>query len=85
MIARLGLSKYDVPAPLEDELMNVNQVRIPLKMSIGAPSTPVVAVGDSVNAGDLIADIRENALGSKIHASISGIVSAVGDFIEITM
>lgn len=84
MVARLGLIKYDVPAPLEDALMHVDKVRIPLKMSIGAPSVPVVSVGDKIQAGELIAEIKENALGSRIHASITGTVCAIDDCIEIT-
>ncbi len=83
MIARLGIQKYDVPAPMQQELMEVKRVVIPLKMHIGAPAVPVVAVGDSVSAGDLIAEIKEGALGARVHASISGRVSRVTDVIEI--
>ncbi|MEA4853137.1 MAG: 4Fe-4S dicluster domain-containing protein [Christensenella sp.] len=86
LMARLHITEYDVPAPLNDTLVKVRKVIIPLKMSIGAPSVPVVAKGDSVAAGDLIAEIKEGALGSRIHASIAGTVSAVtGESIEITM
>ena len=60
------------------------QVKIPLRMHIGAPSVPVVSVGDNVNAGQLIAKCPDGALGSAIHASISGRVVSVTDTIEIS-
>ena len=45
---------------------------------------PVVAVGDTVSAGQLIAKCPDGALGSAIHASISGRVVSVKDTIEIS-
>lgn len=84
LIARLGLSEYDVPAPLNDKLMTVDRVRVELKMGVGAPSVPKVAVGDKVRKNQLIADIAEGKLGVKMHASISGTVTEVTDtYIEI--
>lgn len=52
-------------------------------MHIGAPAQPVVAPGDRVEEGTLIARCPENALGAHIHASLSGIVTAVGERIVI--
>ena len=84
LIARLGLSEYDVPAPLNDKLMTVDRVRVELKMGVGVPSVPKVAVGDKVRKNQLIADIAEGKLGIKMHASISGTVTEVTDtYIEI--
>ncbi len=84
LIGRLGIKQYDVDAPLVDEIMNVKKVTIPLKMHIGAPAVCVVSQGQQVSKGDLIADIKEGALGAKIHASISGTVTAVnGDSVTI--
>ena len=59
--------------------MEVSSVKIPLRMHIGAPAVPVVSQGQQVNRGELIADIKEGALGAKIHASISGTVTAVNN------
>ena len=53
-------------------------VNIPMKMHSGAPCTPVVAVGDLVKAGDVIGTSREG-VGTNIHASICGRVTAVSD------
>ena len=59
-------------------------VEIPLRMHIGAPSEPIVSVGDEVKKGQLIAGIREGAMGANIHASISGkIISVTGERIII--
>lgn len=84
LIARLGLEQYDVPAPLEDKLLPASSVRIMLRMGVGAPSVPVVSVGDKVRKNTLVADIAPGKLGVKMHASISGTVTAVTDsYIEI--
>lgn len=85
LIARLGVSQYDVPAPLLMAELKTKKVHIPLKMHAGAPSKPVVEEGDRVSRGQLIADIPEKALGAKIHASMDGIVTKVTDmFIDIS-
>ena len=59
------------------------QVRIPLRMHIGAPCEPVLQIGDRVRAGELIGRKPEKALGADIHASIDGIVTAVSASITI--
>ena len=46
-------------------------------MHIGAPSEPVVAVGNRVKRGDLIARIPEGKMGANIHASVDGTILAV--------
>ncbi|GHS92615.1 NADH dehydrogenase [Synergistales bacterium] len=84
LIHRLGISEYDVAAPMDTNLIETDRVKIPLKMHIGAPSKPVVDVGRQVKKGELIADIPEKALGAKVHASIDGKVTDVsGEYIEI--
>ena len=54
-------------------------VRLALGQSAGAPSEPVVKPGDRVAKGDLVAKIPEGKLGSNLHASIDGTVSAIED------
>ncbi|MGV8981814.1 4Fe-4S dicluster domain-containing protein [Clostridium sp.] len=83
LIGKLGLRKFDVEAQLEDINYEPKKVRIPLKQHIGSPCIPVVQVGQTVNLGDLLGEIPENALGARIHASIDGIVTEVSNFIEI--
>ena len=84
LIARLGVNKYDVPSPIDTQIIEASIVKIPLKMHIGAKSLPAVHKGDKVARGDVIAKPPEKALGTFIHASISGVVSDIVDeYIEI--
>lgn len=76
-----------------DEFMNIHpefkgdyvpsQVRISLSQHIGAPSSPAVKVGDTVQVGQVIGTIPEGALGATIHASIAGQVVEVGNEIVV--
>ena len=68
---------------MNDALIDCKAVRIPLKMHIGAPAVPVVKTGDVVSVGDLIAEIKEGALGARVHASIAGKVTVTEVAIEI--
>ena len=84
LAARAGVHKYydyDISELIED---TPDEVCIPLKMHVGAPCVPVVAAGDTVSVGDLIAKPPEGALGADIHATISGKIGAVTDCITIT-
>ena len=84
LMARMGITQFDMDAPLAERAMRVAVVRLPLRMHIGAPSVPVVRPGETVKKGQLIADIPEGKLGAKLHASIDGTVSAVTEqYIEI--
>jgi len=85
LVARLGLTEYEeCTCPLDEREYQPRRVTIPLKQHIGAPSQPVVEVGDKVQRGDLIARIPEGKLGANVHASISGRVEAVtGEHIVI--
>jgi Na+-translocating ferredoxin:NAD+ oxidoreductase RnfC subunit len=79
LIARLGLYDYDRPAPLAKTTYEPEQVTLLLKQHLGAPAEAVVAKGDSLQAGALVARIAKGALGANVHASISGTVTAVSD------
>ena len=81
LLYRLDLKKYDVDAPMGETIV-CDDVKIPLKMHIGGPDTPLVSVGQTVSRGQLIA--QPNGMGANIHASIDGTVTQVtGEFIEI--
>ena len=74
LIAKLGLLEYDLPAPMQEIKTNFQKVCISMQQHVGAIAKPIVQIGDKVTKGDLIGEIPENALGSPIHASISGTV-----------
>ncbi len=85
LIARIGLTPFDRPAPLTEEpTIDVEEVRISTRQNVGAAVEPIVAVGDHVEAGQMIGKIPEGKLGAPSHASITGTVSAVEpDYIAI--
>ena len=84
LIARLGLKDFDQAAPMTDIPINPEVIRIAVRQHVGAPASPVVAAGQQVQAGQMIAAIPEGALGAAMHTSISGTVSEVtADYIEI--
>ena len=79
--AGAGGEAYDADAPFAGSV-EVQSVRIPLKMHVGGPCTPTVSAGEKVEKGQLIA--RPEGLGANIHASIAGTVTAVtAQMIEI--
>ena len=85
LIARMGLSAYDGPAPYTETAYHPRKVFLPLSQHVGKPALPVVQVGDRVQAGSLIGEIPEKSLGARVHASIAGRVSGVTPLgIEIT-
>ncbi len=79
-----SIEKYNVEAPFVKRSLDIQQVKIMLKQHVGNAAEPTVKYGDYVKEGDLIADIQNDQLGAKIHASISGTVNKINDeFIEI--
>ena len=76
LTARLGLTKYDVEAPLDDTVRDAKEVKILLSQHIGAPAKASVKEGQSVKAGDCIAKASDG-LSVSIHSSIDGKVKEV--------
>jgi Na+-translocating ferredoxin:NAD+ oxidoreductase RnfC subunit len=83
LIAKLGLSGFTNVGPLEERVFEPGRVVLPLKQHAGAPAVPVVKVGARVREGDLVAAPAANALGARLHASITGTVRAVDEAIVI--
>ena len=77
LIHRLGISEYVAHPEFVDKDLVPSRVEILLSQHIGAPATAVVAEGDRVNPGDLVADIPDGALGARLHTGIKGIVRSV--------
>ena len=83
LIARLELTDYNVPAPLNKDIFKTNTVQILLKQHIGAPASPLLNIGDRVLIGTLIASCGEK-LGANIHSSINGSITNITEsYIEI--
>ncbi len=84
LIARLGLTKFDLPAPMSDETVFPSEVWIARRQHVGAPADPMVCVGDRVEAGQMIGGIPQGSLGAPVHASIAGCVTGIdNDYIAI--
>ncbi len=77
LLTRLGLTPYDRPAPLRDLPVRPARVRLPFQQHVGAPATPVVAVGDRVRTGQVVAAVDRGALGVDVHASIDGRITNI--------
>ena len=77
LLVRLGLEPYDIPAPMVQYQGRIDSVKLMLRQNIGAPCVPSVKAGDSVTAGMQVAAPPEGALGTCLHASITGKVTAV--------
>lgn len=57
--------------------MQDSMFQYPLRQHIGAASVPVVAAGDTVRRGELLARKPEGGLGVNLFSSVSGTVAAV--------
>lgn len=82
IMSRMGLASLYRHETAEYQEIETDVVRIPLKQHIGAPAKSVVAVGDIVTPGQLIAS-AEGKVSANIHASIAGEVTDIGEIIEI--
>ncbi|MDR0338649.1 MAG: SLBB domain-containing protein [Desulfovibrio sp.] len=78
LVRRLNLERYD-GHPAFAGAMEAPLVRIPLRQHIGAPSLPVVAVGDIVRKGCLVGEIPQGTMAARVHAGIGGEVVSVAD------
>ena len=76
--AMLGVNKFDKVAVLADKMYAPACVTVCLSQHIGAPSVPVVAAGDRVTKGQMIASAAEG-LSVPQYASIDGRVVSVED------
>ncbi len=77
--SRLGLDPYNCSAPVREEPLKCKRLRIALSQHIGAPAVPIVAKGDPVKAGQMIAAPAAKALSVAIHAPVDGIVTEVNN------
>jgi len=77
LLKRIEFDGYNSHADLTDVEVNADEVKLFLSQHVGAPSIPVVKIGDKVLEGTLIADIPTDKLGAKIYSSIGGTVSEI--------
>lgn len=82
LIKKLGLSDFRNVGPFVDVDWRLPEVRIPLRMHVGAPAEATVRAGDRVEPGQEIG-AAPDGLGVAVHASIAGEVAGVGDEVVI--
>ena len=78
LTARLGLEKYNVPAPLSEEIPKAKRLRISMSQSIGTPAIPVVKKGQTVKCGELLAE-AQNGLSLPLYSPQDGTVINVNE------
>lgn len=79
LIAKIGLTAFDKPAPMIEADFRPEYIEIALRQHIGAQAVPIVAVGELVQAGQMIGRIPDNSLGAAVHASLAGTVIEIKD------
>lgn len=83
LIRKLGLANYTNKGPLTEVACNPARVTLPLKQHAGVPAVPTVAVGQTVQVGDVIARPAAGQLGATLHASLAGRITALQPAIVI--
>jgi Na+-translocating ferredoxin:NAD+ oxidoreductase RnfC subunit len=77
LVAKIGLTAFDKPAPLTTVEFQPEYLEISLRQHIGASAIPIVTAGESVRAGQIIGKIPDNSLGASVHASLAGRVTEI--------
>lgn len=79
LTSRLGLSIYDVEAPLSEDGIQVGTVKINLSQHIGAPAKAIVKKYDMAEVGQIIGEASEGKLSIPVHSSVFGEVVEVNE------
>lgn len=77
LTSRIGLKKYNKPAPIIEAVPSFKKVTVLLSQHVGAPAVPIVKKGDTVTEKQLIATPGEG-LSVALHSPVNGVVTAVG-------
>ena len=76
LMQRLDVLKYKDEGPLRKISWSPNEVRVPINQHIGAPSKPIVKIGQQVIKYELIG-AQNGKISSNSHASIDGVVANI--------
>lgn len=76
---RLKVEEYECEAPYVAAAIKPERVRIKLKQHAGKPAAAAVSAGQRVTAGETVGRMADGDLGADVHASITGVVSALTD------
>lgn len=75
--ARLNLLDIDVKPEFIGTLPYSGPFKIHVKQHIGAPATPAVKIGNQVEAGQILSNVKPDELGAPVHSPIHGVVKEI--------
>ena len=82
LLGNTHLPHYKNTADMKAIVMpSPKEVLLPLSQHIGAPATPIVAIGDEVKVGQKVAEAN-GYVSSPIYASVSGKVTKIEDYLR---
>ncbi|MBR0277745.1 MAG: SLBB domain-containing protein [Clostridia bacterium] len=76
---RLGLTVYDIEAPIVNAEVKPKRIKIMLSQHIGVPSVLAVKKNQKVAACDVIGSCHEDALCVPVHSPVRGKISETND------
>lgn len=79
LVSKLGIAKWDKAAPFRALPRELSRLILALKQSAGVAVVPQVRAGQRVQAGDVLGEPPEGALGASLHAPITALVESVAD------
>ncbi len=82
LISRLGLSEYDIDAPLFEKKVSTyenEKFNIMLNQHIGVPAVPCVKEGEKVEEGQVVAEYVTDKLSISYHAPVTGVVVEISE------
>ena len=77
LITRLGLAEYADRHAHECLELKPEKIFVPFAQHIGKPAVAVKTVGDTVEAGELLAAAAEGGLSANIHAGMAGTITEI--------
>lgn len=83
ILKKIGVERYYRELEFKGDL-EVSNVKVPLARHTGAPAVATVKRGNRVRLGDCIAEVPQDKLGARCHASIAGaVVDVTSEYVEI--
>jgi len=77
LLKKLNLEAYEHPAPWRKAGLRASQLHLPLRQGAGVAAVPRVRPGESVCAGQVLAEVPETLLGATLHAPLDARVVSV--------
>ena len=77
LLMHLNLSKYKGNKTIQTSAVEVNTVKIATLQHIGAPTVPLVKIGEHVKYNQCLAVPPEDALGVPVHSPMNGVVVGI--------